>query len=60
VQGETLRTVIQRGPVPLRKALDIAVQTADGLAAAPTMLAAKVWRLIWPRGTPVNGAESGV
>ncbi len=34
VQGETLRGVIQRGPVPLRKALDIAVQIADGLSAA--------------------------
>lgn len=34
VQGETLRRVIQRGPVPVRKALDIAVQIADGLAAA--------------------------
>ncbi len=34
VQGETLRTVIQRGPVPLRKIMDIAVQVADGLAAA--------------------------
>ena len=34
VPGETLRGMIQRGPVPLRKALDIAVQTADGLAAA--------------------------
>src|SRR5712692_10605819 len=34
VQGETLRTLIQRGPVPLRKTMDIAVQTADGLAAA--------------------------
>src|SRR5712692_5352959 len=34
VQGETLRGVIQRGPVPVRRALDIAVQIADGLAAA--------------------------
>ncbi len=34
VQGETLRGVIQRGPIPSRKALDIAVQIADGLAAA--------------------------
>src|SRR3984893_2571247 len=34
VQGETLRSVIQRGPVPVRRALDIAVQIADGLAAA--------------------------
>jgi eukaryotic-like serine/threonine-protein kinase len=34
VPGETLRGVIQRGPVPLKKVLDIAVQVADGLAAA--------------------------
>jgi Tol biopolymer transport system component len=34
VSGETLRGVIQRGPVPLKKVLDIAVQIADGLAAA--------------------------
>jgi hypothetical protein len=34
VPGETLRGVIQRGPVPLKKVLDIAVQIADGLAAA--------------------------
>jgi serine/threonine protein kinase len=26
--------VIQRGPVALRKTMDVAVQTADGLAAA--------------------------
>jgi Tol biopolymer transport system component len=34
VSGETLRGVIQRGPVLLKKVLDIAVQIADGLAAA--------------------------
>src|SRR5438309_992083 len=34
VSGETLRTLIHRGPVPLRKTIDIAVQIADGLAAA--------------------------
>src|ERR1035437_3642990 len=34
VQGETLRGAIQRGPVPIRKTLDIVVQIADGLAAA--------------------------
>jgi serine/threonine protein kinase len=34
VRGETLRSVIQRGPVALRKTMDVAVQTADGLAAA--------------------------
>jgi eukaryotic-like serine/threonine-protein kinase len=30
VSGETLRGVIQRGPVPLKKVLDIAVQIAEG------------------------------
>src|ERR1700680_3365977 len=34
VQGETLRNAIQRGPLPWRKVLDIAVQIADGLASA--------------------------
>ena len=34
IQGETLRGVIQGGPVPMRRTLDIAVQIADGLAAA--------------------------
>jgi Tol biopolymer transport system component len=34
VAGETLTDLIQRGPVPLRKLLDIAVQIADGMAAA--------------------------
>jgi len=34
VSGETLRGPIQRGPVPLKRVLDIAVQIGDGLAAA--------------------------
>ena len=34
VEGEPLRALIQRGPAPLRKTLDIATQIADGLAAA--------------------------
>jgi eukaryotic-like serine/threonine-protein kinase len=34
VDGETLSTLIQRGPVPVRALLDIAVQIADGLACA--------------------------
>jgi eukaryotic-like serine/threonine-protein kinase len=34
VEGEPLRALIQRGPVAVRKLLDIAVQLADGLAAA--------------------------
>lgn len=34
VEGEPLRALIDRGPVQVRKLLDIAVQLADGLAAA--------------------------
>jgi serine/threonine protein kinase len=34
VGGESLRDLIGRGPVPLRKTIDIAAQIADGLAAA--------------------------
>lgn len=34
VDGEALRKVIQKGPSPLKSLLDIAVQIADGLAAA--------------------------
>jgi serine/threonine protein kinase len=34
VEGESLRKLLERGPVPLRKLLDIAVQAADGMAAA--------------------------
>src|SRR6185369_3770530 len=36
VEGESLRALMNRGPVPLRKAVDIAVQVADGMAAAHT------------------------
>jgi serine/threonine protein kinase len=34
LSGESLREIIARGAVPMRTLLDIAVQTADGLAAA--------------------------
>jgi len=34
LDGETLRAVIERGPVPLRRASDIALQLVAGLAAA--------------------------
>ena len=34
LDGETLRERLRRGPVPLRKAIDYAVQIAHGLAAA--------------------------
>ncbi len=36
VPGESLRALLRRGSVPLRKTLDIAVQMADGMAAAHT------------------------
>ena len=34
LEGETLREVLERGPVPQRKACEFAVQVAQGLAAA--------------------------
>ena len=34
LEGSTLRQVLQRGPLPVRKAIDYAVQIAHGLAAA--------------------------
>jgi serine/threonine protein kinase len=34
LEGSTLREVLQRGALPVRKAIDYAVQTAHGLAAA--------------------------
>jgi eukaryotic-like serine/threonine-protein kinase len=34
VEGESLRKLLQKGPVPIRKLLDIGVQIADGLTAA--------------------------
>ena len=34
VEGESLRALIERGPVAARKLIDIAAQIADGLAAA--------------------------
>jgi len=34
VEGELLRDLIRRGPVPVRRTLDLAAQIADGLSAA--------------------------
>jgi serine/threonine-protein kinase len=34
VEGQTLRTLLERGPLPLERALTIAAQMADGLAKA--------------------------
>jgi Tol biopolymer transport system component len=36
VEGESLRALIERGPAPARRLIDIAAQIADGLAAAHT------------------------
>src|SRR3984957_12275369 len=34
VEGESLRAMLDRGPLPAQKAIDIAGQIADGMAAA--------------------------
>ena len=34
LEGETLREALARGPLPLRKVLDVGLQVAEGLAAA--------------------------
>ncbi len=34
IEGESLRSRIKRGPLPLKQLLDIAIQVTDGLAAA--------------------------
>src|SRR3954453_2658517 len=34
VEGESLRDLVSRGPVPMRKLLDLATQMADGIACA--------------------------
>src|SRR5277367_629344 len=37
VDGESLRAVIDRGPISSRKSIEIAIQIADGLAAAHSL-----------------------
>ncbi len=34
LEGESLRTILEKGPIPQRKAIEYAVQIANGLAAA--------------------------
>lgn len=34
IEGESLRKVVKRGPLPLKRLLDIGIQIADGLASA--------------------------
>ncbi|HME10255.1 MAG TPA: protein kinase [Bryobacteraceae bacterium] len=37
VEGESLRAIIDRGPISARRAVDIAIQIAEGLAAAHSL-----------------------
>jgi Tol biopolymer transport system component len=57
VAGETLAAVLERGPLPVKKLLDLAVQIADGMAAAH---AARIThRDLKPLNIMVGGPASG-
>jgi serine/threonine protein kinase len=57
VSGETLEAILEQGPVPVRKLLDIAVQIADGMACAH---AARIThRDLKPANIMITGPESG-
>ena len=57
VAGETLASLIESGPVPVRKLLDIAVQIADGMACAHA--AHITHRDLKPANIMITGPESG-
>src|SRR5215831_2343524 len=57
VDGESLRKVIDRGPLPLRKLLDVSIQTAEGMAAAHAL--GIVHRDLKPENIMVTGTGSG-
>src|SRR5690606_33156249 len=53
VDGQTLRDILNAGPVPLRRALDLARQVAEGLARAHT--SGIVHRDLKPENVMVTG-----
>src|SRR5580658_8152422 len=57
VVGDTLEAILELGPVPIRKLLDIAVQIAEGMACAH---AARIThRDLKPANIMITGSESG-
>jgi Tol biopolymer transport system component len=56
VEGESLRALLRRGSIPVRKAVEIAEQIADGLAAAHA--AGIVHRDVKPENVMLTGSGS--
>jgi eukaryotic-like serine/threonine-protein kinase len=57
VEGESLRKIIDRGPLGFRKLIEIAVQTAEAIAAAHAL--GIVHRDLKPENIMVTGSVSG-
>src|SRR5580704_17407026 len=58
IEGESLRELIARGPVPQRKTTEIATQIAEGLAAAHN--AGLVHRDLKPDNVMITGSSSAL